>query len=109
VPLGEPVPRPAVPWTEVRVFLNEGDVPGPFEKIPLITAKGDYDATSDREMVDKFRKEAGKVGANAIILEDIKEPSTGAKIVDAVLGVPAERRGRVLAVRYTAGEKQQAP
>lgn len=109
VPLGAPVPRPPIEWRQVQVFLREADVPGPFEKVALITARGEYDMTSDREMIDKFRKEAGKIGANAIILENIKEPSTGAKIVDAVLGVPADREGRVVAIVFTPPEKKQRP
>lgn len=105
VPLGEPVPRPEVPWDQVRVFLKEVDVPGPFEKVALIKAEGDYEWANNRELVDKLRKEAGKVGANAIILADFKEPSDVAKVAKAVLGVPARRKIQVLAISYTQDQR----
>jgi hypothetical protein len=45
------------------------------------------------------------VGANAIILEELKEPGDLAKVADAVLGVPAERKGQVLAIFFRPPEE----
>ncbi|NJD11496.1 MAG: hypothetical protein FIB01_14035 [Gemmatimonadetes bacterium] len=109
VPLGEPIPRPVVPWEQVRVFLDETDVPGPFEKVALIKAEGQYEWANNRELVDKLRKEAGKAGANAIILAEVKEPSDVAKVADAVLGVPAKRKIQVLAISYLPAERRPGP
>lgn len=106
IPLGDPTPRPEVPWEQVQVFLREADVPGPFEKVALIKAEGPHDWTSQRDMVDKVRKAAGKAGANGVILEEINEPSTAAKIAGAVLDVPVERTGSVVAIRFTPAEKK---
>jgi len=109
VPLGEPTPRPPVPWEEVQVFLKEADVPGPFEKVALIKAKGPHDWTSERDMVDEVRKAAGKVGANGVILEEIKEPSAAAQIAGAVLDVSVDRTGSVVAILFRRVDKQQGP
>jgi hypothetical protein len=109
IPLGQPTPRPAVPWEQVQVFLKEADVPGPFDKVALIKAEGPHDWTSQRDLVDKVRKAAGKVGANGIILEEIKEPSTAAKIAGAVLDVPVERTGSVVAIVFRPTEQQRRP
>ncbi|MGH7461473.1 MAG: hypothetical protein ACREMA_10650 [Longimicrobiales bacterium] len=76
-------------------------MPGEFVKLALINAEGPHGWTSDKGMVDKVRKEAGKLGSNGVILEEIREPSAGAKVAGAVFGVPAQRHGKVVAIRYT--------
>jgi len=109
VPLGEPVPRPAVPWEQVQVFLTEADVPGPFDKIALIKAKGAHDLTTEQDMVEKVRKAAGKIGANGVILEEIKEPSAAEKIAAAVFDVQADRTGSVVAIVFRKPDQQERP
>lgn len=101
VPLGAPTSYPPVAWEQVQVFLKESDVPGEFVKIALINAEAASGWTNEKGMVDKVRKEAGKLGANGVIIDDIKEPSAGAKVAGAVFGVPANRHGKVVAIRYT--------
>ncbi|HET9983806.1 MAG TPA: hypothetical protein VFQ38_09475 [Longimicrobiales bacterium] len=101
VELGAPHHYPPVPPERVQVFLEESDVPGPFEKIALISAEGPHGFTSEKDMVDKARKEAGKRGANGIIVQDITEPSAGAKVAAAVFGTSASRHGTVVAIRFT--------
>jgi hypothetical protein len=50
-------------------------------------------------MIEKAKKRAGDMGANAIVLRSIHEPSDGAKIASEFLGTSAERRGAIVAVR----------
>lgn len=90
---------PAVPADQVQVFLSEDDVDVPFERIALINAKGEASYTDEAKMINAMRKKAGEMGANAIILGEIKEPSAGSKIAAAVLGTGAERKGQVVAIR----------
>lgn len=101
VELGAPRHYPPVPPEQVHVFLTAEDVPGPFEKIALISAEGPHGLTSEKDMVDKARKEAGKRGANGIILQEITEPSAAAKVAAEVLGTTAQRHGTVVAIRFT--------
>jgi hypothetical protein len=49
-------------------------------------------------MMKSQRKKAASVGATGIILGEIKEPSAATKVVGAVLGVGAERKGKALAI-----------
>jgi len=49
-------------------------------------------------MLNKMRDEAGKMGANGVLLAAIDEPGTGAKIAGAVLGVGVNRKGQVIAI-----------
>jgi hypothetical protein len=104
ISLGPDTSYPPVPVSEVQVFLTEADVPGPFEKLALIKLSGDVDYTNDIKMVNKAKAEAAKIGANGIILGETKEPSAGAKIAGEIFGVPSERKGQVVAIRFTASD-----
>jgi len=52
-------------------------------------------------MIDKLRKEAARLGANAIILMGIKEPGAGEKLVNALVGglADGQRRAEAIAIR----------
>lgn len=86
-----------VPADEVHVYLPGDSVPE-CRRIAILSAKGDVDMTNEGQMIDKLRKEAGKLGANAIILGQIEEPGTGAKVAKAFLGTSADRRTQAIAV-----------
>jgi len=53
-----------------------------------------------------MRKEAGKLGANGIILDSLSEPSAGAKIAGAFHGTGAQRTGKVIAIYVYLEEKK---
>jgi hypothetical protein len=99
VRLGEPTQYPAVKPEEVKVFLQEADVKADFDKIAIINAEGNYTWADDEKMVDAMKKKAAKLGANAIIIGEFKDPSTIEKIADAVVGVGGTKTGKVLAIR----------
>jgi len=97
--LGAPVKRPPVPWQEVEVYLSADKVPGPYEEVALLSSTGEAMWTTEEEMWTSMRKKAGALGANAIILDAMSEPSAGAKVASMFLGVRgAERRGKALAI-----------
>ncbi|HEY0809664.1 MAG TPA: hypothetical protein VGD49_05855 [Longimicrobiales bacterium] len=99
VRLGEPGQYPAVHPDSVKVFLTEADVKGEFDKVALINAEGNYSYATDEKMINAMKKKAGKLGANAIILGEFRDPSTVEKIADAVIGVGGEKTAKVLAIR----------
>ena len=99
VRLGEPGQFAPVDPDSVKVFLKEEDVKGDFDKVALINAEGNYTYANDERMINAMRKKAGKLGANAIILGEFKDPSTVEKIADAVIGVGGEKKAKVLAIR----------
>jgi hypothetical protein len=99
VRLGQPGQFPEVHQDSVRVFLTEADVKEDFDKVALINAEGNYTYATDEKMINAMRKKAGKLGANAIILGEFKDPSTVEKIADAVIGVGGEKKAKVLAIR----------
>jgi hypothetical protein len=99
VRLGEPTQYPPVAPEEVQVFLKEADVKADFDKIAIINAEGNYSYATDEKLVDAMKKKAAKLGANAIIIDEFKDPSTVEKIADAVVGVGGTKTGKVLAIR----------
>jgi hypothetical protein len=102
---GGPI-RPPVPWDRVIIYRTADQVPGKYEEVALITASGDSMWTGEEEMYQEMRKKAGKLGANALILDAMSEPSAATKVVSYVLlGVGGERRGKVLAI-YVFPEKK---
>lgn len=86
-----------VPADEVHVYLPGDEVPE-HTRVAILNAKGDVDTTDEAEMIDKLREEAGKLGANAIIMGEIEDPGTGARVAKAFLGTSADRRTQALAV-----------
>ena len=99
VELGQPKQYAPVAPEQVQVFLTEADVKGEFDKVAIINAEGNYSFATDEKMVNAMKKKAAKLGANAIVIGEFKDPSTVEKIADAVVGVGGTKTGKVLAIR----------
>jgi hypothetical protein len=82
----------------VQVFTAADKVGKPYTEVALLDSKGDTDWTSESGMVNSQRKKAAAVGANGIILGDVKDASTGAKVAQALLGTSANRKGKAVAI-----------
>jgi len=98
VRLGNAPIRPEVPPEEVAIYRTPDQVPGEYEEVALLSAHGESTWTDESDMFHAMRRKAGKLGANAIVLEAIKEPSAATKIVGEVLGTGSERKGRAVAI-----------
>ena len=86
-----------VPQDSVYLYLPGDEVPE-HTRIAILHAEGDVDITNEAEMIGAMRKEAGKLGANAIVLGEISNPGTGERIAAAILDTTAERRGQAIAI-----------
>jgi hypothetical protein len=84
---------------EVRVFLRERDVPAEYERIALVTAKSDAGWTDETDLIRAMRKRAAKLGANAIIIGDISDPTTLERVAEVLTDYEPQRRGRAVAIR----------
>jgi hypothetical protein len=100
-----PYRRP-VPTEEVAIYRTADQVPGKYEEVALLNAAGDSTWSSEAGMFNQMKKRAGKLGANAIILDAVSEPSAGAKIAGAIFGVGAERKGKAIAIFVFPPERQ---
>ena len=104
--LGKENYREPVAVEDVVVYRTADQVPGNYEEIALLNAKGDTAWSSEAGMFKQMKKKAGLMGANAIILDAVSEPSAGAKIAGAIFGVGAERKGKAIAIFVFAPEKE---
>ena len=97
--LDRPVPR-----EEVRVFFADDELP-PHVRMAILNARGDSEFTNQAQMIDKLREEAGRLGANAVVLDELREPSAGERAVNAFFGGRASgtRRGGAVAIRVRSG------
>lgn len=82
---------------QVYVYFEDDEIPE-HTRLAILNAEGDVDTTDESDMIDKLREEAGKLGANAIILGDIEEPGTGARIAGAVFDVETYRETQAIAI-----------
>lgn len=96
--LGGTPARPPVPMSAVVIYRMASQVPGKYEEIALLNSKGESTWTNEEGMFKSMQKKAGELGANAIILDAVSEPSAGAKVASAVFGTGAERKGRAIAI-----------
>jgi hypothetical protein len=90
--------RPVVEPERVALYRVASQVPGRYEEVALLNSKGDSNWTDEARMFDSMRKTAGKMGANAIILDAVSEPGHGAKVAAAIFGVSAQRKGSAVAI-----------
>ncbi|HUF08238.1 MAG TPA: hypothetical protein VMO47_02880 [Rhodothermales bacterium] len=49
-------------------------------------------------MLENARKKAGKLGVNGLLVRRMKEPGTGAKVAQAIVGTELNRRGELVAI-----------
>lgn len=88
---------------DVVIYLAEDDIPGTYEKVALINAQGESGMTNESQMYAAARKRAAQIGANGILVEQIKEPGAGAKVAGAIFGVGTTRRGQMIAIYVHTG------
>ena len=94
---------PSVKYQEVCpdavvVYTSPERVGKAYKEVALLNSKGQAGSTSEEGMVKSQRKKAAQLGANGLILTDINEPKPGTKIIGALLGTGAERKGKALAI-----------
>lgn len=83
---------------DVALYRVASQVPRRYEEVALLNSAGDANYTNESKMFESMKKEAGKVGANGVILDALSEPGAGAKVAAAIFGVSAQRKGKALAI-----------
>ncbi len=96
--LGTNSPGAPVAEEHVAIYRTADQVPGKYREIALLNSTGESNWTNEHKMYESMKKEAGKLGANAVIVDALSEPSAGAKVAAAIFGVGAERKGRAIAI-----------
>jgi len=96
--------RPPIAPEEVKIYENAGKVPGKYEEVGIINARGDYVDTDLADMYKAMRQEAAKYGANGVILGAVDEPETSGRIIRSITGYGGDRAGKATAI-YVFPEK----
>lgn len=99
-----------VPPDSVVIYEHESELESlEYVRIALIDASASDDFSDRIDMLKAMRKEAGKLGANGILISDIEEPPALARMAATVLGAETERRGSVVALRVTGRKADPQP
>ncbi len=101
--------RPVFPADRVSVYRDPEQVPGDYEEVALLHATGSLQWSSESEMMRKLREEAGRLGANAIILEPARELTVREKIAIQKSNVDIGREGRAVAIYVLPSEGAAMP
>lgn len=97
------VDLPPVAPKDVVIFETLDDIPTEYVKVGYIYMQGSSTFTDEAQMMEAARKKAGSMGANGVVMREVKEASQGEKIAAAVFGWGTQRRGKVLAVYFDKG------
>jgi hypothetical protein len=97
-----PGPHPPVDEADVRVYADRSGLPEGCEPLVAIRTRGDVDLTTPNQMIAAARRRAAAVGANALVVERIREPGTGEQIAAVLFGTPDPRTGRMVGYRCPA-------
>lgn len=84
---------------DVRVYLHHDDVPSEYEEIALVTSRSDAAWTDETDLIRAMRRRAAKLGADAIIVGEIREPNTLERVAEVLTDYSPPRRGRSVAIR----------
>lgn len=87
-----------VPQQDVYVFFPDDSIAPSCERVAILNAQGSTDYTNESQMIDKMREEAGKLGANAILLQGIEDPSGAERFAGALFGTGSDRDGQSIAL-----------
>jgi hypothetical protein len=90
----------------VQIFTTAEHIASDYREIALLHSKGESGWTTERGMMSSQRQKAAALGANGIVLNNIKEPNAGTKIIGAILGTGSERQGAAVAIYIPADSER---
>ena len=95
---GEAPKRRPVAANLVRVFFDEATVTGAYERIALLSTHARWDKADPLAIVTALKTEAGRLGANAVVLAPIDDPEGGRRLAALVVPGVGEIAGSALAI-----------
>lgn len=82
----------------VRIYTDSSRVGARFEEVALLNSSGQSGSTTEEDMYESQRRKAAELGANGLIVLPVQEPKAGTKIIGALFGTGAERKGGAVAI-----------
>lgn len=107
--VGSAPARPPVLTDSVRVFYSRDAVPGRYEEIALLSTNAEWLTRGHEAMYAALRKKAGEIGANAVILSPVEEPTAVAKVASILISSPATLRGSAIAIFLVPADSLKTP
>ena len=98
-----------VPAEAVLVFTGPGELKDrgyQWETVAVLFASGSADYTSNKGMLSRLREEAGKRGANGVLLGEQREPGFGERLF---FGSAAQRKSQIVAIRWWETDTTSVP
>lgn len=83
---------------QVQVYRTLDNLTCAYEEVAVVFAQGDVAFTNEAQMIRAAKKRAAKIGANGIVLSQIKEPNGFAQLAGSLIGLSPDRRGELLAI-----------
>lgn len=87
---------------QIVIYRTAEQVGRPYREVAVLSSSGEASYTNMTMMHKSMQQQAAAHGANAIILGAVANPSAGAQVAAAFLGVGATRRGEAIAI-YVEG------
>ena len=98
VKLNPGVQRAPVCPNAVRIYTDSSRVGDRFVEVALLNSKGQSGSMSEQGMYESQRRKAAELGANGLVIYPVQEPKAGTKIIGALFGTGAERKGHATAI-----------
>lgn len=90
--------RPRIAPDQVAVYRAEEYVPADYEEVALLHVTGPEAWSTEAGVYRKMREEAARLGANAVILQPVREVSGRQKVKARQLNLDLGREGRAIAI-----------
>lgn len=81
-------------------------IPSGYREIARLVASGDWDGVNNSTLYRELRKEAARLGANAVIVERLRESTTGGRLVELATGLTQQRQASARAI-YVQADSQR--
>ncbi|HEV2018767.1 MAG TPA: hypothetical protein VGQ98_10720 [Gemmatimonadaceae bacterium] len=102
--LNPSVSRPSTCAAAIAVYNSRADVPYDYYELAWIQASGNSVWTTDNQLQTQIRNGAGKVGANAVIVNPVTQSKSTVKILGEAVGAnSATQKATALAI-YMPGD-----
>lgn len=98
VKLNPGIQRAPVCPNAVRIYTDSSRVGDRYVEVAILNSKGESGLTSEQGMYESQRNKAAELGANGLIVAAVQEPKAGTKIIGALFGTGAERKGGAVAI-----------
>ena len=83
----------------IAVYNSRADVPYDYYELAWIEAEGNSVWTTDNQLQTQIRNGAGKVGANAVIVNPVEQNKSTVKVLGEVIGTKsATQKASALAI-----------